>query len=415
MNKVIPHTVRGWCPGALRPMQSGDGLIVRLRPRTGAFALADMPAIADASARHGNGLIDLTRRANLQLRGVRPEALPALWAELRAHRLLDDNVKAEAVRNIMVSPLAGIDPTETADVRQVAGELEHRLFDTSDLWRLPAKFCFVVDGAGLVTLDNERADIRLKALSPSTLGLGLDTVDGTAWLGAILVEDGAAAALRVARDFLAVTPDARARIRDLDPTARERIAAASNLTPMPHAPETSESPRPLGCIEGVVVGVAAPFGRLEAGVLHAFAQAALDLGATQLRLSPWRTLYIPLADEGAAARLLAVSKDIGLISDAADPLLAIDACPGAPGCRSTGLDTRDAARRLAPMLAGMGCRSVHVSGCAKGCARSKAADLTLVGNGNCYGVLWHDTAQGTPRLFVTPARLSELKRAREAH
>ena len=70
MNEIRPH-VRGGCPGALRPMQSGDGLIVRLRPRAGAFALDDLMAVADISVRHGNGLIDLTRRANLQLRGVR--------------------------------------------------------------------------------------------------------------------------------------------------------------------------------------------------------------------------------------------------------------------------------------------------------------------------------------------------------
>ena len=27
--------IKGWCPGALRPMQSGDGLVVRIRPPTG--------------------------------------------------------------------------------------------------------------------------------------------------------------------------------------------------------------------------------------------------------------------------------------------------------------------------------------------------------------------------------------------
>ena len=25
--------VKGWCPGAHRPMMSGDGLVVRIRPR----------------------------------------------------------------------------------------------------------------------------------------------------------------------------------------------------------------------------------------------------------------------------------------------------------------------------------------------------------------------------------------------
>ncbi len=30
--------IKGWCPGALRPMQSGDGLVVRIRPRLTTFA-----------------------------------------------------------------------------------------------------------------------------------------------------------------------------------------------------------------------------------------------------------------------------------------------------------------------------------------------------------------------------------------
>ena len=29
--------VKGWCPGALQPMPSGDGLLVRVRPWCGAF------------------------------------------------------------------------------------------------------------------------------------------------------------------------------------------------------------------------------------------------------------------------------------------------------------------------------------------------------------------------------------------
>ena len=56
--------VKGWCPGALRPMLSGDGLVVRVRPRGGRLAAEQVAGIAALSARHGNGLIDLSSRAN---------------------------------------------------------------------------------------------------------------------------------------------------------------------------------------------------------------------------------------------------------------------------------------------------------------------------------------------------------------
>ncbi|HWK32367.1 MAG TPA: precorrin-3B synthase, partial [Hyphomicrobium sp.] len=156
-------TVRGWCPGALRPMESGDGLIVRLRPRAGAFRCTEFMAMAELSVRYGNGLIDLTRRANLQLRGITPEGLPGLWNALRALGLLDANAQVESVRNVMVSPLAGCDPDEIIDPRPIARRLERGLADYAELWRLPGKFGFVVDGGGRCSLDGERADIRLRA------------------------------------------------------------------------------------------------------------------------------------------------------------------------------------------------------------------------------------------------------------
>ncbi len=420
MNEVRPHAVRGWCPGALRPMQSGDGLIVRLRPPAGAFNLGDMLAIAGMARRHGNGLIDLTRRANLQMRGVRADALPALWSELRAAGLLDDNAEAEAVRNVMVGALSCVDLFEIADVRGVGRAVERYLTGDEELWRLPAQFCFVIDGGEPMTLDAERADIRLKAVridDEVAVAIGLD---GIGWIGATSLATAATLAARAARAFLAVAPDARSRLRDLTHEACEQLRSmlAPQLEPL-HAPLAGEEPqRGLGRIGSggatIAAGFAAPFGRIEARVLKALAAAAQKLGASEMRLSPWRALYVPLADERAVADLLAIATANGLIVDASDPLLAIDACPGAAGCRSTALDTRAAARQLAAALAKLGCRSAHVSGCAKGCARSKAADLVLVGAGNCYGVLRHDTAQGQPRHFVAPAQLSELPAILEA-
>ena len=68
--------IKGWCPGALRPMQSGDGLVVRIRPPMGRLTPQQAQAIAKAAETHGNGIIDLSARANLQLRGVTEASHP---------------------------------------------------------------------------------------------------------------------------------------------------------------------------------------------------------------------------------------------------------------------------------------------------------------------------------------------------
>ena len=87
--------VKGWCPGIIRPMASGDGLIVRVRPRCGAFSLETAAVLADLAERLGNGHIDLTRRANLQLRGLTEDRLPELRTELATLGLLDPDAETE--------------------------------------------------------------------------------------------------------------------------------------------------------------------------------------------------------------------------------------------------------------------------------------------------------------------------------
>ncbi len=114
MKSAAALEVKGWCPGALRPMRSGDGLIVRVRPLCGRFTPNELMALAEAAQRFGNGHIDLTRRANLQIRGASEETLPGLHEIIGGLGLLDATPEAEAVRNLMISPLAGIDPTAAA-------------------------------------------------------------------------------------------------------------------------------------------------------------------------------------------------------------------------------------------------------------------------------------------------------------
>ena len=117
--------IKGWCPGALRPMQSGDGLVVRIRPRVGRLDAIQAVGIAELAARYGNGLIDLTSRGNLQIRGVSDAGYPALIDGLAELGLLDADSETEAQRNILVTPFW----TAGDDTRPLAAELERFLAD----------------------------------------------------------------------------------------------------------------------------------------------------------------------------------------------------------------------------------------------------------------------------------------------
>ncbi len=418
MTETNVSVVRGWCPGALRPMESGDGLIVRIHTRSGALSCADLQEIAGIAQRYGNGLIDLTRRANIQIRGVNSETIGDLHVDLSALGLLDATPQSEAVRNVMVSPLAGIDPTEPCDLRPIAWELEHHLENDPALWQLPGKFGFIVDGGGSLSLDHERADIRIKGVlhdGEPMAAIGIDTDIGIDWIAAVLPEVAADSALRIARGYLELRGNGdRARIREFPASLRAQLHA---LVADPHdalsaVPAHEQRQAPLGILdhEGAVyaTGLAVPFGRIEAGSLSAFTRSAAALGVTDFRLSPWRALYAVVFDQTTAEQLVGTAQAHDFIIDSSDPLRAIDACPGAPACLSSTLDTRTAARCLAPLLGELGCRSLHVSGCSKGCARSKPADLVLVGAGDRFGIVRNGTTRDEPGLFVGSEEIAQL-------
>jgi precorrin-3B synthase len=419
VNRSAAYEVKGWCPGALRPMQSGDGLVVRIRPRSGSFSPHELRVLADAAQRFGNGHIDLTRRANLQLRGVSEGSLSSLHDVIASLGLLDDSADGEAVRNVMISPLAGMDPAEVLDVKTTGRELERRLASDKSLWALPSKFGFIVDGGGVLSLAEQRADVRLLAVargSEIAFAVGLETRTGIEWLGSVSPDAAAAAATEIGLAFInAVSREPRQRIRDLsdEGLASVRSAMRSRLGILPENPRQADVSlnRRVGLINlgagRFAAGIAAPFGRIEADQLRKLADAIVTHGGEEIRLSPWRVLYAGLPSRPSAQNLLDVAARDGLIIDPCDPLLQIEACPGAPGCQSTALDTRGDGRRMADLLPRFGFTgTVHVSGCAKGCAKSGPADLVLVGSEGRYGIVRNGTARDHATRHLAFAELA---------
>ena len=405
-------------------MQSGDGLIVRVRPQSASLRPQDLGALADAARQFGNGHIDLTRRANLQIRGVREASLSDLHDVIASLGLLDANAEGEAVRNVMINPLAGIDPTEAFDVRPIAGELARWLTSDRSLWALPSKFGFILDGGGALSLAAQRADVRLVVMG-AQIAIGIETRAGIEWLGSTPSGAAAAVATEIAVLFIkAASRDKRQRMRDLSDEGIASIRSAMRARlDAPHEPprEADASINRIGFIElgadKFAVGIAAPFGRVESDQLRKLTDVMASHGVEEIRLSPWRALYAGTPSRHAAHDILDAAKGEGLITDPRDPLLQIEACPGAPGCRSTILDTRGDGHSLAALLPQFGfAGTVHVSGCAKGCAKSGAADLVLVGSEGRYGIVRNGTAQDPPggrfafaELAADPGKMFEVE------
>ncbi|MGL4310024.1 MAG: precorrin-3B synthase [Paracoccaceae bacterium] len=352
-------------------MLSGDGWVVRVRPRGGRLSPAQAAGIADLAGRFGNGRIDLSARANLQIRGVTEAGLEPLVTGLRGLDLVDDSAEAEARRNIVVTPFhAAGDGTEALSMA-----LETALSGAADL---PGKFGFAIDTGAEPVLRGASADIRIERVAGGLVCYA----DGARTGAATGTDDAVTATMDLAEWFLASggVVSGRGRMAALIASG---VALPERFRAVPVADGAVTQPEPGPCAQGQLVGLS--FGATDAATLAALAR----LGP--IRLTPWRML---LVESGAP---IAVP---GVVTRRGDPLLRVSACTGAPDCPQGRQPVRDLARALAQ---GIPAADLHVSGCAKGCAHPGPAALTLVGTSQGFDLVRDGRAWDSPAQTGLPA------------
>lgn len=342
--------IRGWCPDAWHPMEAGDGLLVRLRPRLGRLSRDQVLGLSDAALSYGNGLIDMTRRANLQIRGATEGAWPKMLGRLVALGLVDADPVMEARRNILVAPQWR--PGD--DTARITGELTARIGELPDL---PAKVGFAIDAGVAPVLCGEAGDFRIERGAHGGLIL---RADGRATGADVPQGEEANRLIALAHWFASSGGAVAGRMARYEADLPEW--ARGDVPPAAPAPRTG----PGATAQGAAWGL--PFGQIAA---EALARLVDDPAVLALRMTPWRIL---LAEGAVFARI------DGLLDDPADPLLRVDACPGAPLCPQASVETRALARRIARHVFGR----LHISGCAKHCAVTQRADVTLTGRDGRY-------------------------------
>lgn len=343
-----PAQVKGWCPGAVRPMPAQDGWVVRIRPPGGRLTVAQAQGIAELASRFAQPLLELTNRANLQLRGVQADQHPQLLEGLRALQLVDDDAGGEARRNVQVQPL-WLEGDVTPELAQrLSEQLTH-----AHAPALPAKFGFAVDTGAQPCLREAYADIRLERHADGVLVYA----DGASHGVVASVQAAPQLAVDLAHWFLSAGGAASGRGR-MHALLRQ-CSLPAQWQHMPVAAASGGVPGPGVYPAGRLVGLA--FGLVQASTLAA-------LGACgPLRLTPWRSLLV----EGAAE----LPHGPELIQEPTDARLRVAACTGSPGCDQAAGPTRGLALELAPSVP-LG-HLLHVSGCTKGCAHPKAAATAI--------------------------------------
>ncbi|MYT32830.1 MULTISPECIES: precorrin-3B synthase [unclassified Streptomyces] len=410
------------CPGALRLHSAADGSLARVRLPAGDLTVRQAHALADAADRLGDGRLSLTSRGNVELRGLPDDCGQDLTALLADAGLLP-SVRHERIRNVLASPLAGLDRHTPSDVRLWARSLDALLCASEPARALSGRFLFVLDDgrgdvAGLggdVTLLAESArrapaDTAYAPGAASGYGALLRVGDERAVLR-IAADDVPRAALTAAEVFLAAAAErgnGAWRVRELPAarplTAREvaRALRAAGITAeyadpsdpgpvVPYADATAP-----GAVEGPdgrrAIVVLAPLGRLSVAQWRLLAGIADDDGHGALRLTPWRGIVVPGLPTALAARRLTDLAAAGLVTDPDSPWRRVTACTGLPGCAKSRRDVRsDAAAALSagrPVPAdgsevpvGL---PVHWSGCERRCGHPHGAWIDALATAEGY-------------------------------
>lgn len=369
-------------------MQTGDGLLARIRLRDRRMSPSQLAALAELAQIYGNGLVEVTARGNLQVRGLLEDSSWPFAKAVSALLSIDTGLVVD------LSPLAGEDPLELADPRPLAETIGKAA--AAFAHRLGPKVSVVVDGAGQIPLASLKADIRLQAIDTDqwAVSIGGETRSGDC-------NQAIALTLQALGDIAALGPLARA----IDLFSRKEEQAGTGVkAPTPPETQTDSFPAFRGKLGGGLsvlktrVGhtnpITLPFGAAHSTALIALAGAATAAGVATLRLAPDHRLLL----DDAPPSLIAHAAALGLVTGPSDPRLRISACIGSAGCRSGHIAARDLAMRLAPDLPAN--RQLHVSGCAKGCAHPRSADLTLVGSADGIGLVIDGRASDTPSRMI---------------
>ncbi|POA45190.1 precorrin-3B synthase [Pseudomonas sp. MPR-ANC1] len=392
------------CPGLLRIVQALDGGICRIKLNGGSISADQADAVANAAEQFAGGAIEATNRANLQIRGI-GEQSSALIDRLLAAGLGPRNAAGDDVRNLMLSPTAGIDRQMRFDTRALAEQILDTLQSHPRFHELSAKFAVQLDGGEALAMLEHPHDLWLSAFErdgEALLAFGLAGCPTDRAVGAVTLENAHALVVVVLELFLDLARPEQTRMRHLldelpmlafleQLRARLPIKANSGWQRTPATGDLHIGAHQQNADNLVYVGAVPPLGRLDPIMLRGAARLARQFGDGSVRLTPWQSLLLPNVKASDAAQLLESLKSLNLLTEAVEPLSRIIACTGSNGCGKGLADTKHDARRLATLLPQA--QSVHLSGCTRSCAAAHCAPATLLAvSAGHYDLYFRDAA-----------------------
>ncbi|MGW0662390.1 precorrin-3B synthase [Streptodolium elevatio] len=396
---VVPGRVRqraDACPGTVDAAPADDGLVARVRLPGGRISPAQLTELAAVAAALGTGSVDLTARANVQVRGLSADGVGELGRRLARAGLLPSPTH-DRVRNIVASPFAGRAPGALVDGDELVTSLDAALCTDPELASLSGRFQFAVDD-GTLPVATARHDVALVAVAPGVVALRVAGVD--TGLYGTSPHEAVTLATAAARAFVRASEASGAwHVRELPGGAEELVAALGGGPVRSHESDGAShgGPAPRTRQKRVAVGVLpqadgrfgisalVPLGRLTQA--HLAVLAGFGAHGFRLRIAPWRGVVVgdvPEVEgrevgvrEVGVREVVAALDAVGLPSDTGSPWLGVSACSGLGECRRAGADVRSLARDFVARRSHDDGTAVHFAACERGCGRPPGASLVL--------------------------------------
>ncbi|MFJ3089470.1 precorrin-3B synthase [Streptomyces sp. NPDC086838] len=385
------------CPGALRLHRADDGALARVRVPGGVLSWEQADGLRELAGRLGDGELYLTSRGNVQLRGLGAECGSELASRMYEMGLLPSE-RHERVRNVVASPLSGLDGLGARDVRPWLTALDALVCGSGEAAGLSGRFLFALDD-GRGDVDALGADVTLRARGDGDAELRVGALESVALVPA---DEAPGAALLAALAFLEAAGGTGGasgsrsssgsgawRVAELadggaslfDAVVR-RLRGAGRPVALGTVPVPDAAPPALGVVTGPgdtdALSVGLPLGRADAARWRALTDLARDHGTGELRLTPWRGVVVPGVRRDRAPGALDALEAAGLVTGDRSPWTGVGACVGRPGCAKSLADVQGDAASALPVAPRADALPVHWSGCERRCGHPRGEWVDVV-------------------------------------
>lgn len=363
--------------------------------------------LADIAEQCGGGYVDITNRANLQVREISTKIDEKILRCLQDIGLGSSNTDIDHIRNIMSSPTAGIDRQELIDTRPLVQAWDKYIAKHYHLSGLPAKFSVCFDGGGAVRVCDRPNDIGFAAVLVDgslyfrlhlSIGACRPPMDMRILLNPEECLPVLVALAEVYLNHLDTTSNRKPRLRELLNTlgCKNYLQEVEHCLPFPLqflGSQESQTQIPTTQYKHIgvhpqrqsglfYIGVVLPLGRLETFQIRKLADLAERYGSGTIRLTPWQNLLISDLPNQRVPDVQGEIESLGLHWSLANIRSALVACSGNTGCASSATDTKNHAKALAEYLDCVQLNqpvNIHFSGCRKSCAQHTKSDIALLG------------------------------------